>query len=89
MKRLARKAVRKISYFSCGIFLLFSCNQNNGNGNVSSNAITNLTQFVDPYIGTGFHGHVFMGANVPFGCSTIGAGKYVGRLGLVFGLSLF
>lgn len=25
------------------------------------------TQFVDPFIGTGGHGHVFLGANVPFG----------------------
>ena len=27
----------------------------------------NLTQYVDPYIGTGGHGHVFLGANVPYG----------------------
>ena len=26
-----------------------------------------LTQYVDPTIGTGEHGHVFLGANVPFG----------------------
>ncbi len=26
-----------------------------------------LTYYVDPYIGTGGHGHVFLGANVPFG----------------------
>ncbi|WP_345890346.1 GH92 family glycosyl hydrolase [Rufibacter aurantiacus] len=31
-----------------------------------------LTQFVDPYIGTSFHGHVFMGANVPFGAVQLG-----------------
>jgi predicted alpha-1,2-mannosidase len=31
-----------------------------------------LTQHVDPYIGTGFHGHVFMGANVPFGAVQLG-----------------
>ena len=28
--------------------------------------------YVDPYIGTGFHGHVFMGANVPFGAVQLG-----------------
>lgn len=28
---------------------------------------SNLTQFVNPRIGTGGHGHVFLGANVPFG----------------------
>ena len=31
-----------------------------------------LTQYVDPYIGTGFHGHVFLGANVPFGGVQLG-----------------
>ena len=30
------------------------------------------TQYVDPYIGTGDHGHVFMGANVPFGFVQLG-----------------
>lgn len=32
----------------------------------------NLTQYVDQYIGTGGHGHVFMGANVPFGLVQLG-----------------
>jgi predicted alpha-1,2-mannosidase len=31
-----------------------------------------LTQYVDPFIGTGFHGHVFLGANVPFGGVQLG-----------------
>ncbi|MDR1116199.1 MAG: glycoside hydrolase family 92 protein, partial [Tannerella sp.] len=35
-------------------------------------ALENLTQYVDPYIGTGDHGHVFMGANVPFGLVQLG-----------------
>ncbi len=29
-------------------------------------------RYVDPYIGTGDHGHVFMGANVPFGMVQLG-----------------
>ncbi len=33
---------------------------------------SSLTTFVDPYIGTSFHGHVFMGANVPFGAVQLG-----------------
>ncbi len=33
----------------------------------------NLTQYVDPYIGSGEHGHVFVGANVPFGMVQLGA----------------
>jgi predicted alpha-1,2-mannosidase len=31
-----------------------------------------LTHYVDPFIGTGFHGHVFLGANVPFGAVQLG-----------------
>lgn len=31
-----------------------------------------LTRYVDQYIGTGGHGHVFMGANVPFGFVQLG-----------------
>lgn len=31
-----------------------------------------LTQYVNPYIGTGGHGHVFMGANIPFGLVQLG-----------------
>lgn len=30
------------------------------------------TSYVDPFIGTGFHGHVFLGANVPFGAVQLG-----------------
>lgn len=33
---------------------------------------TNLTQFVDPLIGSAQHGHVFVGANVPFGAVQLG-----------------
>jgi predicted alpha-1,2-mannosidase len=31
-----------------------------------------FTSYVDPFIGTGFHGHVFLGANVPFGAVQLG-----------------
>jgi predicted alpha-1,2-mannosidase len=34
--------------------------------------LLNLTQYVNPYIGTGDHGHVFLGANVPFGAVQVG-----------------
>ncbi|MDR1055500.1 MAG: GH92 family glycosyl hydrolase [Prevotellaceae bacterium] len=34
--------------------------------------LDDLTQYVDPYIGTGGHGHVFLGANVPFGAVQLG-----------------
>ena len=35
-------------------------------------AETDLAKYVDQYIGTGGHGHVFMGANVPFGFVQLG-----------------
>jgi predicted alpha-1,2-mannosidase len=47
---------------------MFSCNTNS-----VKPEDRNLTQYVDPYIGTGEHGHVFLGANVPFGLVQLGA----------------
>ncbi len=47
--------------------VLTSCKQD-----VTDASILNLTQYVDPYIGTGDHGHVFLGANVPFGAVQLG-----------------
>ncbi len=35
-----------------------------------------LTRYVDPLIGTGGHGHVFLGANVPFGAVQLGPTQY-------------
>ncbi|MFA9371587.1 MAG: GH92 family glycosyl hydrolase [Labilibaculum antarcticum] len=37
----------------------------------------NYVQYVDPYIGTGFHGHVFIGAHVPFGAIQVGPTNYI------------
>ena len=39
---------------------------------VKTTTLESLTRYVDPYIGTGFHGHVFLGANVPFGAVQLG-----------------
>ena len=44
--------------------LLFSC--------TPKESIENFTSYVDPKIGTGGHGHVFVGANVPFGMVQLG-----------------
>ncbi|WP_108821529.1 GH92 family glycosyl hydrolase [Dysgonomonas sp. Marseille-P4361] len=49
--------------------VLFSACTKNAGENVQ---LQNLTQYVDPYIGTGDHGHVFVGANVPFGLVQLG-----------------
>ena len=43
---------------------IFGCSQSSDN--------IQLTDFVDPHIGTGGHGHVFVGANVPFGMVQLG-----------------
>ncbi|MDR0431046.1 MAG: GH92 family glycosyl hydrolase [Tannerellaceae bacterium] len=48
--------------------VLSSC----GKETKTDNNLMNLTQYVDPYTGTGDHGHVFMGANVPFGLVQLG-----------------
>ena len=40
--------------------------------NFASLSAQNYTDFVDPRIGTGDHGHVFAGANVPFGMVNAG-----------------
>jgi len=36
----------------------------------------NFTDFVDPYIGSGGHGHVFVGANVPYGAVQVGPSNF-------------
>ncbi len=38
----------------------------------TKNQQESLTKYVDQFIGTGFHGHVFVGANVPFGAVQLG-----------------
>lgn len=55
-----------------GFFVLvfFSCNRGEKQG--ASKDLLSLTKYVDPFIGTGFHGHVFLGANVPFGAVQLG-----------------
>ncbi len=43
---------------------------------LSLSAAGKLTQQVNPFIGTGGHGHVFIGANVPFGFVQLGPTQY-------------
>lgn len=50
------------------IVILSSCKVNKQYSKKSES----LTQYVDPYIGTGGHGHVFVGANVPYGAVQLG-----------------
>lgn len=41
-----------------------------------NSATMRTTQYVDPYIGTDGHGHVFLGAGVPFGLVQLGPNQY-------------
>lgn len=54
----------KLTGFLFAAVLLTSCAQ--------PAAEDNYTRLVDPKIGTGGHGHVFVGANVPFGMVQVG-----------------
>ncbi|MBN8850291.1 MAG: sugar hydrolase [Sphingobacteriales bacterium 50-39] len=56
----------RISQFlvSCATASLFFCG--------SLHAQQRLTSYVDPFIGSGGHGHVFVGASVPFGAVQLG-----------------
>ncbi|WP_443937361.1 GH92 family glycosyl hydrolase [Pedobacter sp. MW01-1-1] len=38
---------------------------------------SSLTQYVDPFIGSAKHGHVFVGANVPFGAVQLGPNNII------------
>lgn len=58
---------RKIIYASLlVVFGLAACSKN------KQESDQGLTRYVDPYIGTAGHGHVFLGANVPFGFVQLG-----------------
>ena len=57
--------------------LLIACGMIGGSVYASNNqASTNLTQYIDQRIGTGGHGHVFLGANVPFGYVQLGPSEH-------------
>jgi predicted alpha-1,2-mannosidase len=50
-------------------FVLVSCSTTKLNTD-------DLASYVDPYIGTDYHGHVFLGASVPFGAMQLGPTNY-------------
>lgn len=57
-------------FFFTVLVLLFSACQKETSIITSSPA--SPIDYVDPYIGTDYHGHVFLGANVPFGAVQLG-----------------
>ena len=61
-----------ILIFVLGIVLTtISCSNKTTQTEVDETEI-NFAQYVDPYIGSDYHGHVFVGANVPFGAVQLG-----------------
>jgi predicted alpha-1,2-mannosidase len=52
-------------FFICGLF--FACSSKQNSEGVKSKQTEDLTKYVDPFIGTGYHGHTFPGPALPFG----------------------
>ncbi len=61
------KRVYNIKLLVILLIVVFSCNKKETNNNDIHIKETNVTQFVDPFIGTGGHGHTYPGATMPFG----------------------
>ena len=57
--------ISKLIISALCLWAIAGCNGKAGSG-------PSLTDFVEPRIGTGGHGHVFVGANVPFGMVQLG-----------------
>ena len=62
---MLKKTTTKLCYFLISTILVYSCN-----------SPINYTKYVDPFIGSGGHGHVFVGANVPFGGVQVGPANF-------------
>lgn len=60
---------RKITNCLAGLALVQLCMVNNA-------PAQNPTSYVDPFIGSGGHGHVFVGASVPFGAVQVGPDNF-------------
>ena len=55
--------LKYIPYFAIFVLFIISCSGNKNDEKIPQK----LTDFVDPFIGTAFHGHTFPGAAYPFG----------------------
>ena len=67
-----KKNVKMFLFLFLGSILLATCQQQTTDNTSKSN----LIQFVDPLIGSGGHGHVFVGAGVPFGAVQVGPSNF-------------
>mgnify|MGYP000471765222 FL=1 len=63
--------MNKLFHFAViiGFLTLFACTNKQLPANSNE---TDFTQFVDPFIGSDYHGHVFVGASTPFGAVQLG-----------------
>ena len=59
--------MKRILIFCLVLFLFGSGCNNPDSGNVKDSASSDLAHYINPFIGTGGHGHTYPGASVPFG----------------------
>ena len=64
---VCKKGINAFIFY--GFFLVFGTM-------LSTASAQSLTQYVDPLIGSGGHGHVFVGASVPFGAVQLGPDNF-------------
>jgi predicted alpha-1,2-mannosidase len=60
----------KLTFLLAAAIFIFGCTNN-------KLANDDLAAYVDPFIGTDYHGHVFLGANVPFGAVQLGPTNFM------------
>lgn len=65
--------MKKNLFYLLLLIISISCSSPETGNNESND----LARYVDPFIGTGYHGHVFLGAHVPFGAVQVGPQNYV------------
>ncbi len=54
------------------LFFAISCNTNTDSNTTKLDSGKNVYEYVKPLIGSDYHGHVFVGANMPFGAVQLG-----------------
>lgn len=59
--------IKKSPYLFFFLLAFLGCKDQNKEAEKPQNTEKNLTNYVDPFIGTGGHGHTYPGATVPFG----------------------
>ncbi|RSK31664.1 GH92 family glycosyl hydrolase [Hymenobacter metallilatus] len=72
MQRVYTRLITAAGLLACGVTACTSPPLASSPAAASLPPPAGLTRHVDPYIGTGGHGHVFLGANVPFGAVQLG-----------------